>query len=72
MVRLEKLIYEKAINGLSRATAISAPRKWFYSNPYEHLRRSYFDTQSTIIVSRKPPFSVESLRPSRNGSINLK
>ena len=39
MVRLEKVLYEKAVNGMNRAKAIGAPRKWFYSNPYEHLRR---------------------------------
>lgn len=38
MVRLEKVIYEKALNGASRARSIGSPRKWFYSNPYEHLR----------------------------------
>ena len=38
MVRLEKVIVEKAMNGMNRAKAISAPRKWFYANPYEHLR----------------------------------
>ena len=47
MVRLEKVIYEKAVNGLSRAKAISAPKKWFYANPYEHLRRTTFIIKST-------------------------
>ncbi len=47
MVRLEKVIYEKAVNGLSRAKAISSPRKWFYANPYQHLRRTFTATQST-------------------------
>jgi hypothetical protein len=46
MVRLEKVIYEKAVNGLNRANAIAAPRKWYYSNPYEHLRRTAAATQS--------------------------
>jgi len=47
MVRLEKVIYEKAVNGLSRSKAISSPRKWFYANPYEHLRRTTLLTKST-------------------------
>lgn len=38
MVRLEKVLAEKVLNGVSRAKAIGAPRKWYYSNPYEHLR----------------------------------
>lgn len=45
MVRLEKVIYEKAISGLNRAKAIGAPRKWFYSNPYEHLRCTLGNTK---------------------------
>lgn len=45
MVRLEKVIYEKLVNGLNRAKAIDTPRKWFYSNPYEHLRCTQTDTQ---------------------------
>lgn len=45
MVRLEKVIYEKAISGLNRAKTIGAPRKWFYSNPYEHLRCTLADTK---------------------------
>ena len=72
MVRLEKVIYEKAVNGLSRARAISSPRKWFYANPYENLRRSHSDIQSTITASLRPPFWAESSPPSLNGSINLK
>ena len=40
MVRLEKVLAEKLLNGVSRSKAIGAPRKWFYSNPYEHLRRT--------------------------------
>ncbi len=40
MVRLEKVIYEQVVNGMNRAKAIGSPKKWFYSNPYEHLRRS--------------------------------
>lgn len=51
MVRLEKLIYEKAVNGLNRANAIASPRKWFYSNPYEHLRRTPVFMQSTTTSS---------------------
>ena len=38
MVRLEKVMYEKVVNSMTRAKAISSPRKWYYSNPYEHLR----------------------------------
>ena len=34
MVRLEKVVYEKVVNGMSRAKAISTPRKWYYANPY--------------------------------------
>lgn len=59
MVRLEKVIYERAVSGLSRAKSITSPRKWFYANPYEHLRRRSCDTQSTTIVSSKPPLSAE-------------
>ena len=44
MVRLEKIIYEKAVNGANRARAIGAPRKWFYANPLEHLRCMLGDT----------------------------
>jgi len=51
MVRLEKVLAEKVLNGVSRAKAIGAPRKWFYSNPYEHLRRTHYLTQSTTIDS---------------------
>ena len=51
MVRLEKVIYEKAVNGLNRARAIGAPRKWYHSNPYEHLRRITYPTQSTTLTS---------------------
>lgn len=51
MVRLEKVIYEKAINGLNRAKAIGAPRKWYHANPYEHLRRTPPPTQSTTSIS---------------------
>lgn len=51
MVRLEKVIYEKAVNGLNRQRAIGAPRKWFHSNPYEHLRRTLATTKSTTITS---------------------
>ena len=72
MVRMEKVLYEQALNGLSRAKSIGAPRKWFYANPYDHLRRRYTDIQSTTIVSSKPPFLVESWLLSLNGSINLK
>lgn len=43
MVRLEKVIYERAVSGLSRAKAIGAPRKWYYSNPFEHLRCTVAD-----------------------------
>ncbi len=45
------MIYEKAVNGLNRHRAISTPRKWFHSNPYEHLRRTPPDTQSTTLTS---------------------
>lgn len=51
MVRLEKVIYEKAVNGLNRAKAIGAPRKWYHSNPYEHLRRIPPSIQSTTLTS---------------------
>lgn len=51
MVRLEKIIYEKAVNGLNRAKAIGAPRKWYHSNPYEHLRRTSPSIQSTTLTS---------------------
>lgn len=51
MVRLEKVIYEKAVNGLNRARAIGAPRKWYHANPYEHLRRIASPTQSTTLTS---------------------
>lgn len=48
MVRLEKVIYEKAVNGLSRGRAISSPRKWYYANPYEHLKRTSHTIQLPI------------------------
>lgn len=51
MVRLEKVIYEKIVNGTNRARAIGAPRKWFHANPYEHLRRTALPTQSTTGTS---------------------
>ena len=51
MVRLEKVIYEKVVNGMNRARAIGAPRKWYHSNPYEHLRRTPAATQSTTLTS---------------------
>lgn len=48
MVRLEKVIYEKAVNGLTRSKAISSPRKWYYANPYEHLKRTLLSIKSII------------------------
>lgn len=68
MVRLEKVLYEQAVNGMSRARAISAPRKWYYANPYEHLRRIPSSIQSTTITSRSTPFLVRSSHPSPSGS----
>ena len=68
MVRLEKVLYEQAVNGMSRARAISAPKKWYYANPYEHLRRIPSSIQSTTITSRSTPFSVRSSHPSPSGS----
>lgn len=68
MVRLEKVIYEKAVNGLSRAKAISSPRKWYYANPYEHLRRTPPLTQSTTTTFCDTPSSAKSSLPSPNSS----
>jgi hypothetical protein len=72
MVRLEKVLYEKAVNGLSRARAIGAPRKWFYANPYENLRRRHIDIQSTTTASSRLPFWEESSHLSPNGSTSSK
>ena len=72
MVRLEKVIYEQAVNGMNRAKAIGAPKKWFYSNPYEHLRRTPTDTKSTTIVSLNLLFSAELWPPSPSFSAKWK
>lgn len=41
MVRLEKVVYEQLVNSttFNRARKISSPRKWFTTNPYEHMSR---------------------------------
>lgn len=69
MVRLEKVLYEQAVNGMTRARAISAPRKWYYANPFEHLRRISSSIKSTTITSRSTPFLVRSSHLSLNGSL---
>ena len=72
MVRLEKVIYEKAVNGLNRARAIGAPRKWYHANPYEHLRRIASPTQSTTSTSWTELSSENCGSPSPNGSPSSK
>lgn len=44
MVRLEKLVYETVVNNaaLGRNRVLTSPRKWLYTNPYQHMRRNIF------------------------------
>lgn len=60
MVRLEKVLYEKVVNGMTRAKSIGSPRKWFHANPYEHLRRIPRNIQSIIITTLNITLSAKS------------
>ena len=51
MVRLETALYEKVVNRMTRATNLTAPKKWYNFNPHEHLRRSNPAIQSTTTTS---------------------
>lgn len=66
MVRIEKIVYEKAFNtsALGRSRNLTTPMKWFTTNPYEHAASTYSSTQSSPIRISIPPGWENSPSPS--------